>query len=110
MDNTDFVYDIDPKSFIKKSEKSVVLKIDYYEELKRKADFVDKMISTSANEIYKEFEELKAKADKLDKLKLALISEHDLIIKKINKDGWNRYSEKMAYKDGLTFALDLINV
>lgn len=55
------------------------------------------------------YEELKAKADKLEELKLALICEHDLIIKKINKDGWNRYSEKMAYKDGLRFALDFID-
>lgn len=42
------------------------INIDYYEELKRKADFVDKMISQSANEIYKELNELKAKADKWD--------------------------------------------
>ena len=40
--------------------------IDYYEELKAKADFVDKMISPSANEIYKELNELKTKADKWD--------------------------------------------
>lgn len=45
---------------------TTAIKIDYYEELKKKADFVDKMISPSANEIYKEFEELKAKADKWD--------------------------------------------
>ena len=29
------------------------INIDYYNELKRKADFVDKMISPSANAIYK---------------------------------------------------------
>ena len=45
---------------------TTAIKIDYYNELKKKADFVDKMISPSANEIYKEFEELKAKADKWD--------------------------------------------
>ena len=45
---------------------TTAIKIDYYNELKKKADFVDKMISPSANEIYKEFEELKAKADKYD--------------------------------------------
>ena len=45
---------------------TTAIKIDYYNELKKKADFVDKMISPSANEIYKEFEELKAKAEKLD--------------------------------------------
>lgn len=46
---------------------TTAIKIDYYEELKRKADFVDKMISPSANEIYKEFEELKAKANELER-------------------------------------------
>lgn len=42
------------------------INIDYYNELKRKADFVDKMISPSANEIYNELEMLKEKADKWD--------------------------------------------
>lgn len=66
MSEVDFVDDIDPKSFVKNTKKAVVLNIDYYNELKRKADFVDKMISPNANEIYKELNELKAKVDKLD--------------------------------------------
>ena len=45
---------------------TTTINIDYYNELKRKADFVDKMISPNANEIYKELNELKAKADKWD--------------------------------------------
>ena len=45
MSEVDFVDDIDPKSFVKNTKKAVVLNIDYYNELKRKADFVDKMIS-----------------------------------------------------------------
>lgn len=55
------------------------------------------------------YEELKAKADKINELRSKLVEEHDLTIKKINKDGWTRYTEKMAYKDGLRFALDLID-
>jgi hypothetical protein len=40
--------------------------LDKVDELERKANFVDKMISNYANEIYKELNELKAKADKWD--------------------------------------------
>jgi len=44
------------------------INIDYYNELKRKADFVDKMISPSANAIYKELNELRSKVEELDYL------------------------------------------
>ena len=38
MKNVEIAFDIDPKSFIKSSRKCAILDIDYYNELKAKAD------------------------------------------------------------------------
>ena len=38
MSKVDFVDDIDPKSFVKNTKKAVVLNLDYYHELKEKAN------------------------------------------------------------------------
>lgn len=55
------------------------------------------------------YEEIKTKADKLDEIKLKLIEEHDKIAQESFKQGWGRYGILTSYKDGLRFALDLID-
>lgn len=54
------------------------------EELERKSDFVDKMISPNANEIYNELEMLKEKANKWDE------KETPYIIQEYYSDGTTR--------------------
>ncbi|HSN66720.1 MAG TPA: hypothetical protein VLS94_08770 [Fusibacter sp.] len=93
---------------------TTAIKIDYYEELKRKADFVDKMISPSANEIYKEFEELKAKADKYDKIKGLFENTLFEIEKELDKVGEvtektaDRFKSLFSYKSIIIQAMNLI--
>lgn len=65
------------------------------------------MSTTTINIDY--YEELKRKADKMIELRAKLIEEHDKTQQEIFKQGWGKYGVMTAYKDGLRFALDLID-
>lgn len=55
------------------------------------------------------YEELKAKADKLDEIRLKLIEEHDKVGQKMFDESWNNYGSLSGYRDGIRLALDLID-